>query len=217
MNSKIINVVLICLFSLCIAGKANAGLIVGDLYADEAGIQWEYVGYYDLLPEDGSFDRPSDKELLNCGVDKSCIENITLIPVFNGIEAATYLFGELSGDEEYAISTTAVWLYEGVDALVSGGISSYVINHKAWYDIYTGNSNGQAEGIMAKDENYDESSDFYNSAGAHSAYIADRASAGEKINYVFKSVTTSVPEPSTLVIFSLALLGLTTRHLKKRS
>ena len=56
MNSKIINVVLICLFSLCIAGKANAGLIVGDLYDDEAGIQWEYVGSYDLASRRWHFD-----------------------------------------------------------------------------------------------------------------------------------------------------------------
>jgi hypothetical protein len=203
MSSKIINVILVCLFTLCIAGKANAGIIdgeIGHLYADSDGVQWEYIGYYDLVPEDARYVRASESEIVQCADDITCIENLTLIPVFNGIEAVTYLFGELSGDEEYAISTNLFRDNIGYE---------YLVNHEAWYDQYNGKS-------ASKDELYDESSPYYNLDNVYSAYIKDRVSAGYKINHVFKSVTTSVPEPSTLAIFALALVGLTARRFKNK-
>jgi hypothetical protein len=204
MSSKIINVVLFCLFTLCIAGKANAGLIKGDLYADDAGVQWEYLGSYDIFPSEIEYKLPTDVEILN-GAN-------TEITNFNGIEAATHTFGTLTGDQEYAISTTDVLIFDflGID------ISEYIVNHQAWYDIYGGKVNGVNVGLVSKDESYVEPNDFYNVDGAYSAYIGDRALLGDNINYVFKSVTTSVPEPTTLAIFSLALMGLTARRFKNK-
>ena len=205
MSSKIINVVLVCLFTLCVAGKANAGLIVGDLYADDAGVQWEYVGSYDLVPSEIEYKLPTDVEIVN-GAN-------TEIANFNGIEAATHTFGALTGDQEYAISTNDIAIYDLFDFL---DISEYTVNHEAWYDIYGGTVNGVNVGVVSKDESYVEPNDFYNVDGAFSAYIGDRAIAGANINYVFKSVTTSVPEPSTLAIFALALAGLTARRFKNK-
>ena len=53
MNSKILNVVIIVLVlsSGFFAHKANAGLIIGDLYEDvqQNGVMWEYVGEFDLV------------------------------------------------------------------------------------------------------------------------------------------------------------------------
>ncbi|WP_159817514.1 PEP-CTERM sorting domain-containing protein [Colwellia sp. 20A7] len=204
MSSKIINVVLVCLFTLCIAGKANAGLIVGDLYADDAGVQWEYVGSYDLIPSEIEFTLPTDVEILN-GAN-------TEISNFNGIEAAIYNFGTLMGDQEYAISTIDINIF----VMLGLDISEYTVNHEAWYDIYGGAVNGVNVGVVSKDESYVEPNDFYNVDGAFSAYIGDRAVVGANINYVFKSVTTSVPEPSTLAIFTLALIGLTARRFKNK-
>jgi hypothetical protein len=203
MSSKIINVILVCLFTLCIAGKANAGIIDGEfghLYADSDGVQWEYIGYYDLVPEYGRYVRASELEIMQCADDITCIENLTLIPVFNGIEVATYLFGELSVDQEYAISTKQFRDNVGYE---------YLVDHKAWYAQYDGDT-------YSKNESYHEDSLYYNSAGVYSAYTHDQVGSGVKINHVFKSVTISVPEPSTLAIFSLALMGLTARRFKNK-
>jgi hypothetical protein len=204
MSSKIINIVLVCLFTLCVAGKANAGLIVGNLYADDAGVQWEYVGSYDLVPSEIEYILPTDVEIANGA-------NIE-IANFNGIEAATHTFGALTGDQEYAISTLRTDIFDmlGLD------ISEYTVNHEAWYDIYGGTINGVNVGVVSKGESYVEPNDFYNVDGAFSAYIGDRGVVGANINYVFKSVTTSVPEPSTFAIFALALVGLTARRFKNK-
>ena len=183
MNSKIINVVLICLFSLCIAGKANAGLIVGELYEDteESGLFWEYVGSFDLAS--GSPFR-------------------TATP-YNGLEAAALNFeGDIS---QFAIAAYAVDF-----SFNSITIGDAIVNHSAWYDGNVGSISILKEDIKADvndNGTYDIKSDL-------SAWVRDRALLGDHINYVFKAV--SVPEPSTLAIFMLALAGLTTRHLKKK-
>jgi hypothetical protein len=207
MNSKIINVVLICLFSLCIAGKANAGLIVGDLYEDqyEPGLYWEYVGSFELADVVPGYINTTN----------------------NGIEAALLHFNTLSADQ-IALSTRRQ--SEFID------ITNFLVNHQAYYDTFEGGEL-DIDGVVEKAE--DISTDLngnsaYDFTGDVSAMVKDRASTIAElqselgftrdeipedllyINYVFKSVTTSVPEPSTLVIFMLALVGLTTRHFKNK-
>jgi hypothetical protein len=189
MNSKIINVVLVCLFDLCIAGKANAGLIVGELYEDteESGLFWEYVGSFDLASG----------------------ENWSTATPYNGLEAAVINFG---GD----ISQYAIAAYRGgtlekePQEIGDSEIGDRIVNHLAWYDGSATNQSIRSESILV-DQNgngiYDRDSDY-------SAFVNDRAGEGLKINYVFK--VASVPEPSTLAIFMLALAGLTTRHFKKK-
>jgi len=185
MNSKIINVVLICLFSLCIAAKANAGLIVGELYEDteESGLFWEYVGSFDLASG----------------------ENWNTATPYNALEAAVINFG---GDiNQYAVSAYTPLSF--IDSIVIGDA---VVNHLAWYDGNVSSIDIFDENILAdinSDGSYDPFSDF-------SAWVNDRAVIANHINYVFKSVTTSVPEPSMLAIFMLAVVGLTTRHFKKQ-
>lgn len=192
MSSKIINVVLVCFFSFCILNKANAELIVGELYADNAGIQWEYVGLYDLVPDNANYFKPTQKQ-----IDKGAS---TEIEVLSGLEAAMLALN-LSGDvSDYAISTKTFRANR-----------AYKINHKAWYDQYDGRA-------VRKNEGYKNSEfPFYNADGAFSAYIKDRTPKNIKINYVFKSLTpsTTVPEPSTFAIFALGLLGLLARRVKQ--
>lgn len=183
MNSKIISVVLFCLFSLCLLNKANAGLIVGDIYSDSFDIQWEYVGSFDLTS----------------GPDVFLVDDIT---PYNGIEAAILNFGALSGGNEYALSSNKVADYINIE--------DFIVNHNAWYDAFDG-----AIGTHQKSESVTANSGgaFYNEIGDISAFIKDRALLGEKINHVFKSV--NVPEPSTFVMFIVALIGLTARSYKK--
>ena len=114
-------------------------------------------------------------------------------PIYTGLSAAEANFGVLGANEYYAISTLET-----------------EVNHRAWYDRYT---NGYEE----RDEDFlsDVGNDnLYSQFGDYSAWVLDRALFSDnEINYVFKSV--NVPEPSTIVIFSLALLGFGRRFLKK--
>ena len=188
MSSKIKSIVLLCLFSLCIAGKANAGLIVGDLYADDNGIQWEYVGNFDLTD----------------GID---IFTGATATTYNGVEAALFHFNTLSSGE-IALSTNKENDYSN--------IADFIVNHNAFYDTFNG---GHLNiGIQENSESLTtdiNGNTSYDLIGDRSAYVWDRAgSKGFYVNHVFKSV--SVPEPSTLAIFTLALIGLASRHIKKK-
>jgi hypothetical protein len=179
MSSKIINFLLITLFSIAVMNTANAGLIVGDLYADDAGIQWEFVGSFDLANGPSLVDDPV---------------------VYNGIDAAIFIFPELLGDQ-VAISSN----------------DSGAVNHKAWYDTYLGFTVG-VFGIIEKHESIsvtlNNANGLYDEAGDISAFVDDRSAAGDNINYVFKAV--SVPEPSSLAIFAIALIALSARRLKNQ-
>lgn len=184
MSSKVLNTVLTCLFMICLmASQANATLIVGSTYEDEVGVQWEYLGSFDLASGphwDGA-------------------------TPFNGLEAAEFIFGS-SVSYQYALSSF-------LSADIENNVHGFGVNHMAWYDSYdlTTGLHEASESVVANVSG----TSTYDANGDVSAYINDRAWAGENINHVFKSITTSVPEPSTLAIFALALVGLASRRLKR--
>ena len=198
MSSKILNIVLFCFLSLSIANKANAGLlVVGDLYEDslQSGLYWEYVGSFDLTDVSVQVGTPSS---------------------LNGIQAALLHFSGLTANE-IALSTNIESDYANIE--------DFLVNHQAFYDTYNGGALG-VSGIVEKVENIlptdFNGNTFYDSLGDLSANVHDRASSRDEIdflkdlgitnlpalyvNHVFKSV--SVPEPSTLAIFTLAIIGL---------
>jgi hypothetical protein len=193
MSSKIINIVLFSLLTICITHKANAGLVIGDLYSDNVGIQWEYVGSFDLTDGTNLLD-PSD---------------LRPETTYNGIEAALLIFDTLSADD-IAISTNQESNYANIE--------DFIVNHNAFYDTFDGGALG-VSGIIESSEDLDadvNGNTAYDVQGDMSAYVWDRAlSQGVFINSVFKSVTTSVPEPSTLALFSLMFIGLASRRIKK--
>jgi hypothetical protein len=188
MSSKIIKLLLITLFSISMTNIAKANLIVGDLYADESGVQWQYVGSYDLTD----------------GPDIFFNNNIT---PYNGIDAAILNFGALSGIQEYALSSNVVADYSD--------INDFIVNFEAWYDTFDGGNLAIPVGISSMSQSAVANKfgdEFYGTIGDISAFVYDRAFQGDYINHVFKSV--AVPEPSSIAIFGLAIIAFSVRRFK---
>ena len=218
MYSKFSNIVLalLVIFSFGVMNNAKAGLIIGSIYSDGANVQWQYIGSFDLTgyidPSGASIIAPwwklSPAQYATANAqDYGALQNDNYYYAhpLNGITAAIRFFG--AGN--YALSTT-VW----------SANSTYVINHKAYYDTVNGSTTDALSESLSADNNGDG---MYKTLGDKSAFIQDRnAFAGIKvlggygahINNVFKRV--AVPEPSTLAIFALALIALSTRRLKRK-
>lgn len=187
MSSKLLSIALtiLVLFS---ASSVHANLITGDVYLDAAGERWEYVTLFDLVGNNN----PKAESSPHWSIAK---------PV-NGLEAAAYF---LDGNtSNYALSA-----FSSTFDMTTISTGANIVNHLAWYDGNLGAISRLAENIVA-DANGDNQ---YNNKQDFSAWIDDRAVSGDYINYVFKKVA-SVPEPSTLIIFALALCGLSARRFK---
>ena len=186
MSSKIIKAVLISLFSLSLVTTANAGLIVGDLYADAHNQQWEYVGSYDLAD----------------GMDY----NDGATPL-NAIEAAELNFGQLDNGQSYALSSNKVDSYNNIE--------NFIVNHNAWYDAFDFNigiheANELIQANNSGDATYDSVGDvsaFIYDRAWHGENI------NHVFKSVAAPVT--IPEPSILFVFLLSLLVLMIPRLSK--
>jgi hypothetical protein len=206
MSGRFFKIICAAVLSIGLVGQANAVYIpyepyfvIGENYTDADGKLWEYIDFFDLY--DGP-DGSSDPAL------------------YNGLEAALELFGN-TGDslKDFALSafnidTSSIGeiTMEEIASLTSNDTGHADVNHKAWYDAF-----GTNGGLVIKSEssvaNVDGDPDKYDVVGDISAYVKDRAIAEKNLNYVFKAV--EVPEPSTLAIFALALLGLGARKFKR--
>ncbi|MGB2739332.1 MAG: PEP-CTERM sorting domain-containing protein [Cognaticolwellia sp.] len=191
MSSKIINIFLVCLFSLSVVKTVSADLIVGNQYSDSDGIQWEYLGSVDLADGPAQAIKPK---------------------TYNGFEIANLFFSAQIGNSEIALSSNDYFDYLFFN---NNDIAGFV-NHLANYDSF--GSNGQLV-ELAGDVITDNAGGLgYDAVGDISAFVNDRAAQDFYMNHVFKAVTASVsvPEPSTIAIFSLALVGLMSRRLKNQ-
>lgn len=189
MISKLLSIALtiVVLFS---ASNVHANLITGEVYLDGAGERWEYVTLFDLVgnnnPKGEESPHWSDAD-----------------PV-NGLEAAVYFLGGNTSD--YALAAFA--LSFDITTISAG---ANIVNHLAWYDGNINAVSRLAENVTADangDNKYDNNTDV-------SAWVDDRALSGDYINYIFKKVA-NVPEPSTLIIFAIALCVLSARRFKAR-
>jgi len=119
-----------------------------------------------------------------------------LARAFDGLDAAAFRYG---------LGQLALAAYDNDQSVANGDA---VVNHSAFYEII-----GQGVSILGEDISLPGGADkLYNHSGDRSAFVWDSAEVSY-INYVFKAV--EVPEPSTLAIFSLAILGFGVRKLKR--
>ena len=175
MKNKFLKVLLASV-TLTLSSFANADLIIGEEYLDSDGLNWQYVGSFKV--NDGPSWSPT-------------------VEMFNGLEAAVEVFGELDENMLYAIST----------------LDTGLVDHMAHYDGY-----GQQNHVFAEDIVVDiNGNGLYNTEGAGqgdwSAYITDHNNTN--VNYVFQRTLAQVPEPSTFAVFALGLFGLASRKFKK--
>ncbi len=174
--------------SIGLFGQANADLILGGIYQDGDGLEWEYVGQFDLT------DGPTWEHAVS----------------YNGLAAAAIaIYGDVN--VAYTLATAAYLKISDVDTI---SVGDDVVNHLAWYDSYYGpdinDIERKAEGMTADNGG---TAGKYDAIGDFSAYVQDRAIPNSYTNYVFKAV--EVPGPSTLGVFALALLGLGVRKFKR--
>jgi hypothetical protein len=197
MSSKFLKVIFAVVMSIGLVGQANAiflslakGTMVDDIDYITNGIQWEYVGSYNLTDGPWYDDQNRDGNRVDLAI------------ALNGIEAAELLFsGELKISEIFALST----VLKNVDGLAFyDGFGQFGLTANPLDDSYIADRAG-AVGV-------------YDADGDVSAYIKDKTALNstiQVINHVFKRSTVDVPAPSTLAIFVLALLGLGVRQLKR--
>jgi hypothetical protein len=199
MSGGFFKVICAAVLSIGLIGQANAGLILGGIYKDGAGFEWEYVGELDL---------GAGPQYNNANGD-NVTENFA--EAQNGLEAASSLYQLPMVDLALAAHSMTPAEFSAIK------IGDDLVNHKAWYDFFWNDFNdGGRPSVKRDDEDLvaDSGSDgLYNSNGDVSAYVSDRVLKGEVISYVFKAV--EVPEPSTLAIFALALCALGARKLKR--
>lgn len=171
----------------CAATTATAAPIVGNTYLDSDNQVWTYIGFYNVA---------SGAQWSTGGM------------TYNGIEAATLVFGAAAPGSIYAIST--------VDNFV---------NHLAWYDGYGQTQHLNFGGNVGLGENINEDIDgdgytfVAEGQGDWSAYVHDHnTSAVDSDNYVFTRLAlppVDVPEPGSIALTLLGVAALGAARRKK--
>jgi hypothetical protein len=162
-------------------GSGASALNIGDVVLDGGGVQWTYVGDYDVGSGPSWFGVPPP---LN----------------YSALQAAGLVFGSLPGGQSYAISTSLslvdhlAW-YDGY------GDGSHLPTSN-----FYGSGLALSESFFA-----DVGATGYTQGGDFSAYLgSDRAEfGGGAINHVFASASSSVPDGgATIALLGLALSGI---------
>lgn len=185
MSTKFFKIIVAVALTIGLAGQVNANLIVGDVRADDDGVNWSFVDSF-ILGHGPDWEDADGSCRVN-GADQQTCWGDYAMPL-NGIEAAKFLFG-LGANEIFATSTI-----------------NTSVDHLAFYDEFEGSYAVKKGEAFKADVNNDG---LYSTFGDASAYINDRA-GDELVNYVFKRIQ-DVPEPSIWAFFVLAFCAFRVR------
>lgn len=174
---KLFFVIALCMGSVI---QTNANIIkAGDIRLDAGGVEWKYVGQFDLAA--GPFWNDADDRCLDAGVTCAGL----FADALNGVQAAERFFGPLSAGETFGTSTLIT-----------------IVNRLAHYDVHYGAAGAFSDSLI----NVGGIDGLYNESGDRSVFVTDRS--GSKITYVFKTTQVPVPVPPVFAIFFLVICGL---------
>ncbi|MFT4938920.1 MAG: hypothetical protein ACI88A_001952 [Paraglaciecola sp.] len=208
MKFKFIQVVLACTV-FAISSFANAGLIT---FNDKAA--------FDAYTGGGVVDDLESSDWSNTVLSGDFAWTMSDYHCENG-QGCGATFGGTNGANDEMMQSTAddfIWTYNDGDFVFTAGIASFGIQ----FGSYLGNSavtlNGQSSGVQASGSFFGIASDdntlFTNVSYAKSLYYG----SFDDVSYSRSNQSVAdVPEPSTLAIFALGMIGLASRRFKKQS
>jgi hypothetical protein len=110
-----------------------------------------------------------------------------------------------------------IWTYDNGSFVFAAGIASFGVQFGSYYGNSAVTLNGQSSGVQASGSFFGIASDdntlFTNVSYAKSLTYG----SFDDVSYSRSNQSNSVPEPSTLAIFALGMIGLASRRFKKQS
>jgi len=213
LNSAIAGLIL---SATCLVNVANAGLIVD--FAVEENIGWNSTGWYNAtggyftqdtgpLTEGGRSTHANNSTLTHADVSEGAYT----------LQEGTYSISFAAGNFNNWVFPTMDILFAGMNTSEATASSTPTVGSGHWelwsftWDVDAGNANiGNMLSFSARTTSSGNVS--FDGVGA----MSDLGN-GFLVDYSNGAASTAVPEPSTLAIFALGIMGLAARRFKKQA